>query len=483
MRPHRRARSCSRAATRNSRKPARAKILRACAITLSSMLASWPAPAGADGTIYGAITLTNNTNQPLSIPSSGASTPQVWGLSQGASSYYPFYVAMPDGSPPTVLPAGQTMLFGSQSNGGFLATTGTGGWLSIPAASDTITWSVPWAAFNGTLDQCSGGVWTTACFMSPIACVNGGASSFPSNMIVSGGVYAAGDNTCWFAYVVNPTSPAGYSSTASRNTLSSGQSISWPTSCPISASSCRGGNNNVTSTDGSMTLSIVRSASGLAASGGLLTLVGPGTSWSAAQAGAAVVAVMQSDGNFVAFDAGGKQVWSSGTSGHPGAFLSVDSLNANAFILVPPNIVIWSAIGNQLGPLPTNPVCTASTNCAGELSISCTGPDVGVKFNGNCHDTYGESTPCLAGFTGASTVSAGGNVEWIGSTTSPNSATVCTMNAVGQTCIVVTTPVPTNCPQSPPSQCGQGQRLCTKYTPPICVPEKLCLVQGDQPPQ
>jgi hypothetical protein len=69
-------------------------------------------------------------------------------------------------------------------------------------------------------------------------------------------------------------------------------------------------------------------------------------------------------------------------------------------------------------PLP--PRCTASTDCAGTLRISCSGQDVGVVFNGNCYNLYGEPTPCYAGFTGASTVSAGGDVYWIGSRTLPN---------------------------------------------------------------
>ena len=37
------------------------------------------APAGADGIIYAVISLTNDTNQCISIPFSGAHTPQLWG--------------------------------------------------------------------------------------------------------------------------------------------------------------------------------------------------------------------------------------------------------------------------------------------------------------------------------------------------------------------------------------------------------------------
>lgn len=141
-------------------------------------------------------------------------------------------------------------------------------------------------------------------------------------------------------------------------------------------------------------------------------------------------------------------------------------------------------IGPSCWDCPAPPTCTASTDCTGVLTISCNGVDVGVEFNGNCHLASGEPTPCVAGFTGASTVSAGGNVFWIGSTTSPNTAQACTVNAFGETCIPVTTPVPPACPISsaPPQLCSAGQRWCTRYNPARCVPMQECLVTQPKVP-
>jgi hypothetical protein len=50
---------------------------------------------------------------------------------------------------------------------------------------------------------------------------------------------------------------------------------------------------------------------------------------------------MQSDGNFVAFNAAGQQIWSSGTSGHVGATLKVGP--SAVMIVTPQNQVLWSA--------------------------------------------------------------------------------------------------------------------------------------------
>jgi hypothetical protein len=130
------------------------------------------------------------------------------------------------------------------------------------------------------------------------------------------------------------------------------------------------------------------------------------------------------------------------------------------------------------------PVCSASTDCTGELTISCAGPDVGVSFNGNCKDPNGEPVPCYAGFTGASTVSAGGNVDWLGSTTSPNVAEACTETSAGENCILVTAPVPAPCPGPPTPpvpQCGLNEKWCFKFEPPRCWPIKECLVTPPHP--
>lgn len=168
-----------------------------------------------------------------------------------------------------------------------------------------------------------------------------GESSFGSNINVTGGANSAGNNTGLFSYVLNPTSAGGVSSKNKRSELTAGQSLSWPTSCP-SQVHCSGGNDVVTSTDGSTTLAITRKVSGSAPSGGTLGLQSAHVAWSNSVQGI-VVALMQADGNFVAFDAAGNQVWTSRTSGHPGAFLRVGPSEVS--VLVPPETSIWTTSG------------------------------------------------------------------------------------------------------------------------------------------
>jgi photosystem II stability/assembly factor-like uncharacterized protein len=125
------------------------------------------------------------------------------------------------------------------------------------------------------------------------------------------------------------------------------------------------------------------------------------------------------------------------------------SVKALAFDQVNPLVLRAATFGRSVFELegscplcPPPPQCSASTDCSGVMSVSCTGQDVGVIFNGNCFGPSGEPTSCVAGFHGLSTVSAGGTVDWLGSTTSPNRAQACTKNATGQvTCIIVTAPV------------------------------------------
>ena len=47
----------------------------------------------------------------------------------------PGWARLPDGTPPRILMPGQTILWGTRSNGGFGATTGTGG-VYLPAEHD-----------------------------------------------------------------------------------------------------------------------------------------------------------------------------------------------------------------------------------------------------------------------------------------------------------------------------------------------------------
>jgi hypothetical protein len=124
---------------------------------------------------------------------------------------------------------------------------------------------------------------------------------------------------------------------APRSQLAVGEALSWPTPCPPNIQ-CVAGYDTVTSPDGSTTLTISGSANGVA--GGTLQLHGPNVSWSSGVSGA-VAAVMQSDGNFVAFNAAGQQIWSSYTSGHAGATLKVDT--SEVTIVTPDKQVIWRA--------------------------------------------------------------------------------------------------------------------------------------------
>lgn len=174
-----------------------------------------------------------------------------------------------------------------------------------------------------------------------------------------------------------------------------------------------------------------------------------------------------------AWTAGGTS-WQNGKFGAVATVLGIDPTHATATV----------SIGSTCAKCPRPPTCKASTDCTGELSISCSGPNVGVIFNGNCRKLGSELLTCVAGFTGASMVTAGGNVEWIGSTTVPNTAQACTRNAAGSTCIAVQTPIPPACPggtgPTVPT-CSEGERWCTKFSPPRCAPDADCTVVRDQP--
>lgn len=148
------------------------------------------------------------------------------------------------------------------------------------------------------------------------------------------------------------------------NQLMAGQSLSWPTTCP-STLHCLGGSYAVISLDGSTKLSIVREVSGAVPSGGTLELHSPSASWSSSMQGA-VVATMQTDGNFVAFDAGGNSIWSTKTSGHPGAFLQVDTSRFE--IIESSGATIFQSAPPPAPPAP--PICTAARDCSEEY-IDC----------------------------------------------------------------------------------------------------------------
>jgi hypothetical protein len=154
------------------------------------------APAAADS-VYGAIFITNTTDQMISI--GGFSSNKFGGV--GMSGWGCCFVEMPDGSPPSVLGPGQTMLFASQSSGG--VATGTGGSISIPQANQTtvITWSVPWAVFNwGIGANCGSNISINpiSCQGSATFCVTTGQPN--PTISVEGGFASQGNNVCVFRF-------------------------------------------------------------------------------------------------------------------------------------------------------------------------------------------------------------------------------------------------------------------------------------------
>jgi hypothetical protein len=157
----------------------------------------------------------------------------------------------------------------------------------------------------------------------------------------------------------------------------------------------------------------------------------------------------------------------------------------------PPAIQVYeSNVPGATSPCPPQPDCPEKTvdPCTGIVSIQCNGPDVGVVFNGNCTNAGGEPTSCIAGFTGASTVDAGGTLQWIGSTTGTNHALVCTVTPTQQNCrdISFVAPKGAKCPPlpTPPRQrcfsgLGSNEVWCPRFN--RCVPQKQCLIQPAQP--
>ena len=290
------------------------RLLLACALALAAVTRR-AAPAAAGGTIYAEIWLTNNTAQCIPIPFSGASTGQVWGTPGNTLKDFSSYEVMPDGSPPRMLGAHQTMMWGSKSNGGFGSTTGTGGALTFPLPGDqtaSLSWSVPWSYFNGF----GGGAGSSAN-------VSSGPFGAPTNPYeLSGGALSCGPdgaNTCLFAFTLTGGDPG---ESYGPGTMPEGQCISMPTSCP--AGNCASGLHSLTSADGSTTLSFVDNSSFGAptAWAGNLELFDSKT-YALWQAGNYVVAAQVVAGNFVAYAANGDVVWQSSSSGGAASYLSV----------------------------------------------------------------------------------------------------------------------------------------------------------------
>src|ERR1700722_13320286 len=283
------------------------------------LLAAWMGlvtpSAMANGTIFAVVSITNKTDQTIMAPFSGASTPQVWGTEGNTLDLASELVVMPDGTPPRILGPGQTMLFGTKSNGKFLATTGTGGSLEI--AGSKITWSAPWAFFNGAFpaDVCNSKI-------SP----ESAGSVFSSGMMIIGGPSNSGNNTCNFSFGIVAKSMARKPLVGSRQAMSQDESISWPTSCP-NHMTCIDRSSSLyflESPDRSVRLAIVRDiTAGRSPAGGRLVLRTANGSVVWTSAPGIVVATMQSNGEFVFYNAAGQAVWTAPPGNHPRAVLTV----------------------------------------------------------------------------------------------------------------------------------------------------------------
>jgi hypothetical protein len=173
----------------------------------------------------------------------------------------------------------------------------------------------------------------------------------------------------------------------------------------------------------------------------------------------------------------------------PAILFTESNVGATSICACPPGEK-WIQNSAACGPPPamcTPTGCVSSANW--QYSLTCTGMDVGIVYNGGCTSPAGEPQNCYAGFNGNSTVTAG----WGGAAGPPTwytpaqqgSPTVCTVGFGQQNCNTYTIAglLPA-CPTEPPSPgpiCPNGERYCTKFSPPLCVPEKLCLVQPAHP--
>ncbi|MDP8999952.1 MAG: hypothetical protein M3O46_07565, partial [Myxococcota bacterium] len=255
-------------------------------------------PAAADETIYAIIYLTNDSPNTYFIPSSGKYlSGGEWSTAHRPMNNSTYNGWTVGGHPPGVIGPGQTIAFESQSNGGFLATTGTGGSVAVPGAGD-LWWSAPWGYFHGFPGEfCNGG--TTA-----------DGSNGGSALDIAGGFNGSGVGafSCTFSYHILSNTPLQ----PVLGGMTNGQALANGT--PF---------NTVSSQDGRLTLQLQGD--------GNLVLVDYGVKpaaplWASNTFNTtASVALMQGDGNFVLYDVDGNALWSSGTWNNPGAYLTVQT--------------------------------------------------------------------------------------------------------------------------------------------------------------
>jgi hypothetical protein len=320
----------------------------------------------------------------------------------------------PDGSPAAILGPGQTMIVQSESNSG-VWPSGTGGSITIPGAG-TLTWSVPWAWFNGGLGEgCSSN--TTAQASS------GNTFGTPAGGTLTGGATGAGQAGCAFSFGITPVSTAAKatSSLHANEALSRGAAE----------------NNSITGTGPngvSYTLTLGDDGN-LVASQHTPLAAGQFTDrvvW-ATNTNNGDVALMQDDGNFVLLDTGGHTVWASNTAGHPGAFVVPAGSGPGSDTLVPavvaPNPLWW---GQSCNGVCGNPPHNPPTGC----SFSSATAPVSTLYGATCDANQPGDVAALA----IADLTFGGMSPWDNRTAIGWQ----TMNASGQPTLWISLPTTNN---------------------------------------
>ena len=100
-------------------------------------------------------------------------------------------------------------------------------------------------------------------------------------------------------------------------------------------------------------------------------------------------AIVQSDGNFVIYDAAGSALWMAGTAGNPGAYLRIQD-DGNVVIYGANARPIWSRLTGSLLPKLTGRLCESRTSGLrknlGSVSLRECPPRGGERGGSRCHD-------------------------------------------------------------------------------------------------
>jgi hypothetical protein len=128
---------------------------------------------------------------------------------------------------------------------------------------------------------------------------------------------------------------------------------------------------------------------------------------------------------------------------------------------------------------PAAPQCQASYTCD-TITITCSGPGVSINFCGTPNNGGISDPGCVVGKNTVSLTSGRSGHN------GPIEGSACTVNEGAKTCIKLDFQYggeEASGPSGNPCQpCEQGQRWCTKFDPPRCVPDQNCTLQSNQPP-